>query len=82
MGLGFHLLGMMRTVLWVEAGELEVIVDAAVNEMAKRWDRVCDFEDPNSGPQFVAFVHGESCPRSATVLTQITVRNYTPSVLT
>ena len=58
--MGLRLLGMMRAILRVEAGELEVIVDAAVNEMAYRWNRVCDFKDPHSGPQLVSFIHGES----------------------
>ncbi len=58
---------MMRTVLHVEAGELEIVVDTSIHEMAQRGDGICDFEDPNSSPQLVSLVHGESWNASALI---------------
>lgn len=45
----------MRRVLVVEVRELKVVVYAAIDKMAHRRDRVCDFEDTDTGPQFVGF---------------------------
>ena len=73
---------MMRTILHVEASVLKIVIDASIHEMSQRWDRVCDFEDPHSGPQLVSFVHGEAFTSVSYVECQVQMDEYTPSVLT
>lgn len=58
---------MMRPVLHVETGMLEVVVDATIDEMSERGNQIRNFPNPHAGPQFVSFIDGESW----TTLTQL-----------
>lgn len=60
----------MGSVLVVEICELEIVVYAAVDEMAQCRDRICDLEDADTGPQFIGFSDREAWSKISVTLFQ------------
>jgi hypothetical protein len=50
----------MSSIFMIKIGQTEIVVDAAVYVMTKRWDSVCNLKDADPGPKLVRFVDSEA----------------------
>lgn len=53
-------IGVVSCVLVIKVGQTEIVVDAAIDEMAKSWNGVCNLKDADTSPKLVRLVNSEA----------------------
>jgi hypothetical protein len=53
-------IGVVSRVFVIEVGELQVVIDAAIDKVTEGRNGVCYFEDPDTGPELLGLIDGES----------------------
>lgn len=75
-------IGVMSCVLVVKVGQTKIVVDAAIDKMAKSWDSICNLKDADASPKLVRLVDSEAWNLLASQIIGTKMGICLPSVLT